>query len=263
MTLFAVLLSTFRWLILVLWTVVWVSIAAIATLLTFNRDVALVLARNVWAPGMLFWAGLRLRADPLPDVDWGKPHIFVMNHQSMMDIPCAFATLPANLRFVAKHTLALVPFLGWYMWMTGMIFINRSKRQKALESLERAGKRIRQGKSIIAFPEGTRSKDGRILPFKKGPFVLACEAGVPIIPIAADGAGKVMGPGSFTLRGGPVRLRVGQPIETQGVSRDELLQRVHSEMIRLHTSIGGAGGDERAFAAPGQEGVFAQTEERA
>src|SRR5206468_1178744 len=83
---------------------------------------------------------------------------------------------PSNLRFVAKRILKYVPFLGWYMWLTGMIFVNRSNKTQAVRSLRSAGDRIRAGASMIAFPEGTRSRDGAILPFKKGPFMLALKS---------------------------------------------------------------------------------------
>src|SRR5690606_2843749 len=118
------------------------------------------------------------------------PHIFLMNHQSMVDIPAAFASIPANLRFVAKHSLKHIPFLGWYMSMTGMIFVNRNDRRKAFQSLQQAADRIREGASILAFPEGTRSRDGVLLPFKRGPFLLALESGVPVIPVVIDGSGR-------------------------------------------------------------------------
>src|SRR4051812_33174197 len=113
-TLLNVLQATF----LVVWSIIWISIAMVATALTLNREIALVLARRCWAPGLIWGAQSDFRVEPLPDIDWTKPHIFVMNHQSMLDITMAFAAIPANIRFVAKHTLAYVPFLGWYMWMT-------------------------------------------------------------------------------------------------------------------------------------------------
>src|SRR4051812_2438673 len=138
------------------WCVFWMSLALVALIVTFNQEVPLWMARRCWAPALIFATGATFRPEPFPDFDWKQPHIYAMNHQSMMDICCAFAAIPANLRFVAKHTLAYVPFLGWYMAATGMIFINRSNRAEALKSLKRAGERIRAGKNIIVYPEGTR-----------------------------------------------------------------------------------------------------------
>lgn len=248
---------------LAFWSVVCISAAFIAGLLTFRRTLPLAMARTMWAPPLLTVTGTRFVVEPLPDVDWSKPHIFVMNHQSMIDIPCAFAGLPANLRFVAKHTLKPVPFLGWYMAFTGMIFINRSNRREAVRSLADAGERIRQGSNILAYPEGTRSPDGSILPFKKGPFVLALEAKVPIIPVAIEGSGAVLPRDGFRIRPGVIRMKVGDPIQTADLKpedRDDLLRRTRDAIIQLHREIGGKGGDDDAIAAAGVEGRSASAQ---
>jgi 1-acyl-sn-glycerol-3-phosphate acyltransferase len=229
-------------LFLVVWSVLWISLALLATLLTLSKDVALAMARRFYAPGILRATGARFEVEPLPDVDWQKPHIYVMNHQSMLDIACAFAALPVNLRFVAKHTLKYVPFLGWYMWATGMVFINRSNRRQAYQSLKEAGERIREGASIIAFPEGTRSRDGRMLPFKKGVFVLALEAGVPVVPVAIEGSHRVLPSGGFRIRPGVMRMKVGTPIPTagrKGAERAALLTEVRDALAALQASLGG------------------------
>ncbi len=248
---------------LMTWSMFCISAAFVAGLVTFRRELPLAMARRMWAPPLIAATGSRLVIEKLPDVDWSRPHIFVMNHQSMMDIPCAFAGLPANLRFVAKHTLKPVPFLGWYMAFTGMIFINRSNRKEAVRSLAEAGERIRDGANILAYPEGTRSRDGSILPFKKGPFVLALEAKVPIIPVAIQGSGAVLPRDGFRIRPGVIRMKVGEPIETAHLTaadRDDLLRRTRDAIIRLHVEIGGKGGDDDAIAAAGVEGRSEQNE---
>jgi 1-acyl-sn-glycerol-3-phosphate acyltransferase len=249
------LLATF------IWTAVWISAAFVMTLLTLNRSIALVMARRIWAPFLIWFSGARFKPDPLPDIDWKSPHIFVMNHQSMIDIPCAFAALPANIRFVAKDQLKYIPFLGWYIWMTGMVFVDRSKRSKAVASLEKAAAQIRNGATIIAYPEGTRSPDGRILPFKKGPFMLALAAGVPIVPIAIEGTHRVSPKDSpWRLRPAEVRMKVGAPIPTAGrkpEEREALLHEVRSAIIALNRELGGRGGDDADVAAVGLEGVAA------
>jgi 1-acyl-sn-glycerol-3-phosphate acyltransferase len=242
---------------LALWSIFWISLSGVAGLVTRNPNVPLAMARRRWASMHWRITGSRLHVEPLPDVDWSRPHIFVMNHQSMMDIPCAFAVIPANIRFVAKHTLKYVPFLGWYMALTGMIFINRSDRREAMRGLALAGERIRAGANILAFPEGTRSKDGRILPFKKGPFLLALEAKVPIIPVAIDGTGRVLPSGGFRLHRSEIRMKLGAPIETAHrtrAERDALLMEVRDALIQLQRDIGGAGGVPEAIAEAGTEG---------
>lgn len=224
------------------WTVPWIIVALALRVLTGREDVPLVMARWIWAPAMLALSGVELEVDGA-EIDWSKPHIFVMNHQSALDVPAAFQALRANLRFIAKKELARVPFLGWYMTATGMIFVDREKRSAA-RSLERAGRRIREGASIIAYPEGTRSRDGYMRPFKKGVFVVALEAGVPIVPVAVHGSYDLMPSDGFRLRPGKVRLRIGEPIDTlpyRELGRDALVERVHGTILDMNTRLGGRG----------------------
>lgn len=242
-----------------LWSAFWISCALVALIVTLNPDVPLAMARRFWGPGLLWGSRARLQVEPLPDVDWSQPHIFVMNHTSMIDIVAAFVAIPVNIRFVAKHVLKYVPFLGWYMWATGMIFVDRSNRERAVRSLVAAGERIRGGANILAYPEGTRTRDGAILPFKKGPFVVALRAQVPIIPVAIEGAVRVLPRDGFKVRPGTIRVKFGQPIETAGLTdddRDALMHRVRDALIDLHVAIGGAGGDKsQAIAQAGKEGA--------
>src|SRR5690606_22882112 len=122
------LINPLQFLLLITWNVVWITLAAIGTLVTWNADTALILARRFYSRPILRILGATLTEHPLPETDWSRPHIYLMNHQSMADIPLAFAVIPARLRFVAKHSLKWVPFLGWYMQMTRMVFVNRSRR---------------------------------------------------------------------------------------------------------------------------------------
>jgi 1-acyl-sn-glycerol-3-phosphate acyltransferase len=234
-------------LFLIVWSVFWITAAIVGTLVTLDRNVALVMARRFWGPGLIWISGGRFELAPLPKVDWSRPHIFVMNHQSMIDIPLAFTAIPVNIRFVAKHVLKYVPFLGWYMWMTGMVFVNRSNRAQAVGSLRQAGERIRAGANILAYPEGTRTRDGRLLPFKKGVFVLAIEAKVPIVPIAVEGSYDVLPSDGFRVRPRTMRMKLGEPIETAHLTeadRDALMAKVHAAMSALHREVGGAGAAE-------------------
>lgn len=237
------LINLIQLLILLAWNVVWITLAAVATLITRNADTALIFARRYYSRPILWLLGARVECAPLPDVDWSRPHIYLMNHQSAVDIPLAFAVIPANLRFVAKHTLKWVPFLGWYMQMTRMVFVNRSRRSEAIRSLRQAGERIREGANIIAFPEGTRSRDGALLPFKKGVFMLALESGVPIIPVVIEGTGQVSAPGGLHARPGTVRVRFGEPINTvpfRGQGSQPLMDEVRAQMLRLQQELRGA-----------------------
>ena len=246
------------------WSAFWISAALVVRLVTFRSDLPLRMARTCWAPGILWAAGARVVVEGGEGIDWSKPHVFLMNHQSAIDIPVAFRVLPTELRFIAKRVLAKVPFLGWYMWATGMIFVDRERSTEAVASIQRAGARIRAGASILAYPEGTRSRDGRVLPLKKGAFVVAIESQVPVVPVAIAGASDVLSSTGFRVRPGVVRVKIGEPIPTAGMKardRDPLLRRVHEALLAMNESIGGKGGDRMApVAARGRLGVAAQAE---
>ena len=180
--------------------------------------------------------------DDLPeDLREGRrPAVFIGNHTSLLDPPLMISTLPCRPVFMAKRELARVPFLGWVIWLADFIFIDRGDRQAARQSLERAAERIRGGQSIVAFPEGTRSVDGRLLPFKKGAFALAYEAGVPIVPFAILGGPGILPRGTWRVQGGPYRITVGTPIESADHPDMERLRNAAEEAVRdLLDSRGG------------------------
>ena len=177
------------------------------------------MARTVWAPMILWMAGIKLTVKGLENIPAGKQsYIVVANHQSVIDIPILFYVLPFNVYFVAKKEISKVPFIGWYMHVMGMIFLEKGGRDKALQSMISAGTLIRAGKSVITFPEGTRSLDEKIGSFKAGTFMLAEQAGVDILPVKISGAGKIWPSGSFTIKRGPVTVSFGKPISTAGLN---------------------------------------------
>ena len=254
------LVDILKWVGFAPWSLFWMSSAILYGLL-FRNDphTPLSWARRFWSPGAAVISGCDLTRHPGFVPQHGKPYIFMMNHQSMFDIVCAFIHVPVNLRFIAKKILQSIPFLGWYMTVTGMIFVDRRKRKEALQSLQEACDRIRSGIPILVYPEGTRSKDGKILPFKKGPFMFALQAGVPIVPVAINGSIDIIVPGSPFVRPGKVDIILGEPIPTEGMlasDRDLLMKKVRNAIIDLHVQIGGKGGDKEQFlAAEGKEGV--------
>jgi 1-acyl-sn-glycerol-3-phosphate acyltransferase len=134
--------------------------------------------------------------------------------------------------FVAKRELAGVPFLGWVIWLADFIFIDRRDRAAALASLEKAAGRIRAGQGIMAFPEGTRSRDGRLQPFKKGAFALAFEAGVPVVPLAIHGGPEILPKGGWRVRGGLYRITMGRPLEASAYPDAEALRLAAEAAVR-------------------------------
>ncbi len=206
---------------ILLWSALWISVALVVTALTWRRGPALALARRVWAPGLLAIA-VDLEVVGGERLDPRRPHLFVANHQSWADIPALFVALPVPLLFMAKRELARVPFLGWYIQAMGMVFVERSARAAGAASVGLAAERLSHGWSVLSFPEGTRSRDGRVHTFKSAGFAAAIEAGVPVVPVALEGAGRIIPPdGGFRIRPGRVRVLVGEPIPTTGLARDD------------------------------------------
>ncbi len=204
-----------------LFSAVAISAALIVLLLTRNRRWPLAMARRIWAPALLRVAGARLEIRGLDRLARDRPQFFVANHQSIIDVPALFAALPVDLHFIVKKELRRVPFLGWYIGAMGMIFVDRRARLDAMAEVRRAAALIRSGRSVVSFPEGTRSRDGEVGRFKAGAFVAAIEAGVPIVPVAITGAGAVIPPPGFMVRPGTIRVVVGEPIPTAGRTLDE------------------------------------------
>jgi 1-acyl-sn-glycerol-3-phosphate acyltransferase len=240
------------------WTLVNFVVTMLAMLVTLNRSASIAVVRNLWSPVLLWAGGAKLEVQGLDGLDRKQPYVFVSNHQSTIDIPVLFRALPWNVRFVSKKSLMFVPFLGWYMWLTKFIFVDRGNPKTAIASLDKAAQQIREGISIIVFAEGTRSPDLTVKPFKKGPFALATKAGVPIVPVALEGSGKLMPKNRWTITPGPIKVLVGKPIDPKlfGDNREALIAAVRSAIIDQNLALGGRGGDKKnAVAARGFEGI--------
>lgn len=224
------------------WTTGCITLALLVLLLCGgNRRIPLRMASRLWAPGLLIGAGATLRVEGLEHVDFSKPHVFVANHQSIIDICALFRALPVPIRFVIKQEIAKVPFIGWYARAMGMVFIERGHAREATGRLHRVVSLMRAGNSLCAFPEGTRSRDGSVRPFKGGAFQVALQAGVPVVPIAIDGSGAVLPASGFRVRPGTITLRIGEPIPTVGLhagDRHALAQRAHDAVAAMHDSAG-------------------------
>lgn len=199
-------------LVMALTTVVCASIAAVWTTFRPGSDAAMIVGR-VWSRLNYRAAGARIRYEGLDTAHAFAPCIYVSNHQSNVDIWALIAVLPKQTRFVAKQSLFKIPLLGWALRVSDFIPIDRANRSKAIRSLGDAAAKIRGGRSVVLFAEGTRSAGDQLAPFKKGPFHLALAAGVPIVPVAISGSGKVMPPRGLKVRPGPVLVRFCDPID--------------------------------------------------
>ena len=201
-----------------------------------------------WSRWILATAGVRLEASGRENIEKGRPLVYLCNHQSNLDPLALVLTMPTSFRIVAKKFLFYIPIFGQCIWLMGMIPIDREKRGSAIRSLKRAAERIRTGTSVLFFPEGTRSPDERLLPFKKGAFVIAVESGVPIIPVTIQGSGRLLPKGSALIRKGTMRIHYGRPIATVGYTlrtKEELMTRVREAMLA------GLGQEESWPSTPG------------
>ena len=191
-----------------------------------------------WARGLLRAAGVTVSTVGMEKVPRDRPVVYASNHQSFFDILAYAATIPGTMRFVSKIELSRVPILGPAMRASGHIFIDRFNRQRALGAYEETAKVVRAGLSAVVFPEGTRSRTGELLPFKKGPFVFAIAAQVPVVPAYCAGTFDILPKGSIRVHPKPVTLCFGEPIETTGMDyedREALMQRTRAAVERLRT----------------------------
>jgi len=180
-----------------------------------------------WARLLLRVGGIRVRTLGSPRIPSG-PAVFAANHASALDIPVLFSGLPRDFRIVFKRSLGLVPFLGWGLWAGRHVAIDRANPFKARHSLVAAADRIRHGTSVVVFPEGTRATGGELLPFKRGSFVLAIQAGVPLVPVSLVGVKQRIPRGLGSLTRGEVTIRIHDPIETQGRDPETAAQLAES-----------------------------------
>lgn len=220
-------MSYLRLFFMIIWSIICISTSLLVRLLTFSSKWGVAMARIMWAPVINFFAGvpLKVHIHNLPLLkSFEGPAIVVSNHASVMDIPFLFQSIPFNLYFVGKKELKKVPFIGWYMMAMGMIFIDRGNKEKSMQSIKKAALLIRNGKSVVTFPEGTRSSDGRIGPFKNGTLHMAVEAQVPILPVYIEGAYHVWPNSKFSIHPYPVQVVIGDPIYTNDWTIENIQQ---------------------------------------
>ena len=224
-------------LIIVLWfilvTVVIASTVIMCSFFSRTGNGPHLLAR-FWANSILWVSRVKITVSGAEKLDPNRSYIYMPNHQSNADIPLLLGRLPVQFRWLAKAELFKIPVFGRAMRGVGYISIDRSNRKSAFESLERAARTIRNGTSLLIFPEGTRSRDGHILPFKKGGFILSVDSGVPIVPIIIRGTRDIIPKGHFMIRPAPVTMQILDPVETAGYTRktkDALLEQIRSIFI--------------------------------
>ena len=203
-----------------------------------------------WSRAVLKLAGVSVQVDGVENLALDGAFIIVANHESWFDVWALAGCLPIDARFAAKKELERIPVFGRAWRACGHISIDRADRTSAIESMTRAGLQIReQSLNMVFFAEGTRCPDGTLHPFKKGPFVMAIEGGVSIVPVGLVGSRAIMPKGSLRIRRGAIVVRVGEPISVVGMEhadRDGLRDRVRNAVAQLR------GGEGRTCCLPGE-----------
>jgi 1-acyl-sn-glycerol-3-phosphate acyltransferase len=190
---------------------------------------------STWSRMIARTAGARVRVIGSEVLRAGESYVFLSTHRSYMDIPVMLGYLPAQLRIAAKREVFLIPFLGWHMRRAGHISINRGSTEEAVAALQRAAREIRPGVSPFLYPEGTRTRDGSLQPFKKGGFRLALESGLSIVPVTILGTRALLPRDSFVFRPGPVEMHLDPPIPTAGLKESDLpalMRKVRGAMTK-------------------------------
>lgn len=191
---------------------------------------------RAWARILTRLAGVTIRVTGMEHLDGEATYVFAGNHTSQFDIYSFQAKFPHDFRWIAKMELFAIPIFGQAMRSVGFIAINRSHGREALKSLSQAAQRIADGSSVLIFPEGTRSPDGRLQPFKAGAILLAIKSGVPVVPIGFNNVANILPKGKLLPRGGEIVIRIGHPIPTSEYStkdKQKLATILHDRVAEL------------------------------
>ncbi len=193
----------------------------------------------IWAKQMFWVCGISWEIqgwEALPEAIRSnrQPVIFMSNHESQLDPPLLIAAIPVPAVYLAKKEVKYIPFVGWAAMCAGVIWIDRSNRDRAINSIKDAVAKIRRGRNVVIFVEGTRTRTGELLPFKKGGFQLAMDAGVSIVPLATVGGYEALRPGSARVHPGRYVVSFGEPVDTASFrNREELMREVRARIEKL------------------------------
>ena len=193
---------------------------------------------RAWSWLILVTTGVRVRARGQDRVEPGRSYVFVSNHQSIYDFPILITSIPFELRILAKASLGAFPVIGWHLRHTGHLLIDRERAGRA--TLRKVAGLMRRGHSLIVFPEGTRSADGGVLRFKRGLFLLAIEAGLPVVPVAVLGSRGVMPKGRLMTCPGDVELVIHEPLPTAGLGRADAGRLAERAREIVQATVSGA-----------------------
>jgi 1-acyl-sn-glycerol-3-phosphate acyltransferase len=229
-----------RTLFIIFWDVILTGFFAVMAILTSFVSAGgktLYKVGRIWAKCILAASSIKVTVKGFSNLNRTGSFIYMPNHVSNFDIPVLQAYLPVQFRWLAKAELFKIPIFGYAMKRAGYISINRFDRKAAIQSLNKAAEIIRNGTSVIIFPEGTRSQNQNIQSFKKGGFVLAVDSGVPIIPVIIHGTWSIMQKKQILVKPGNVVLEIKKPINTSDYTRktkDDLMEKVRNIMVESY-----------------------------
>ena len=219
------------------WTTVLGSFGILISFIEPTKGRTLGFCANLWAKLILFFGGIKYSVKGLENLDSNGAYIFAGNHASGFDILLAFAALPYWVVSIAKVELKSVFLLGWVMTAAGHIFVDRGRGEKAIRSLKKAKiSLLKTPRSVLLFPEGTRTLDGTLGLFKKGGLMLSLDTEIPIVPVAFSGTFEILEKGSWSIRNKPIEIRIGKPISPSLFSyetRKDLVLHVREEVESL------------------------------
>ena len=208
----------------------------LATIITGNENMMYAPVRFFVRIGLAL-VGVRVVAKGLELTDPNQTYIFTPNHQSFIEVPLLVTYLKHNFAYLAKKELFKYPIWKQGIKLIGVVPIDRSNTQAAVESARIATEKLRQGKSYAIYPEGTRSRDGRLLPFKKGAFMMAIEAGVPVVPISISGSTKIMPKGEIKIFPSTIYITVHEPISTAGYTRENIAELMRTTRAKIVSAL--------------------------
>ena len=191
---------------------------------------------KLWSKSILLFCRVKIETQGIENISKDRIQIFASNHVSMFDIIALTSIIPVKFGWIAKKELFKIPIMGWHMKANNYISVDRSNTRDAVKSLSEAAEQVKNGKRVVIFPEGTRSEDGELQPFKKGLFHICAKTGVPVLPIYIEGTHNILKMHSLHIHPGKVKIIIGSEIHTTGHSRENiktLMNDLKESMIQL------------------------------
>ena len=225
--------TTLIWILAVPWTVLMGTVSLFASLFD-RRKMAGFRCMQIWARGLLKLSSVTLQTIGFENIVKDRNYLIVSNHQSQVDIVALSAAIPFKFGWMAKRELFRIPFLGWHMSRMGYVPIDRSSIKSSTSGLMMAANVLKNGASLVIFPEGSRSVDGKLKPFKDGAFFIAVESQVPILPITIRGTADILKKGSSKINKGGITITVSEIINVENFKhsdRDKLKEIVRGSIV--------------------------------